>query len=420
MEADSGRECLEEPGLMEEFYRIRRLPPYVFEQVNRAKAQARNAGADIIDLGMGNPDLPAPPHVIEKLKETIGKPRTDRYSASKGIAGLRRAQASYYQRRFGVKLNPETQIVATLGSKEGFANVAQAITAPGDVIIVPNPSYPIHAFGFLMAGGVIRSIQSDPTPQFFEVLERAVIHSIPKPIAVVVCYPANPTAFVADLDFYRDLVLFAKKHGIFILSDLAYAEVYFDGNPPPSVLQVPGAIDVTVEFTSMSKTFSMPGWRMGFAVGNERIVAALARVKSYLDYGAFTPVQVAATAALNGPEDCIREMRDCYRRRRDAVVDSFGRAGWQVPAPPASMFAWAPLPDMFRSLGSLAFSKLLVEKAEVAVSPGVAFGEHGEGFVRIALVENEQRIRQAARNIRRFLESAPEKLHNVVPLATRR
>ncbi len=405
---------------MEEFYRIRRLPPYVFEQVNRAKAQARNAGADIIDLGMGNPDLPAPPHVIEKLKETIGRPRTDRYSASKGIAGLRRAQAAYYQRRFGVKLNPETQIVATLGSKEGFANVAQAITAPGDVIIVPNPSYPIHAFGFLMAGGVIRSIQSDPTPQFFEVLERAVIHSIPKPIAVVVCYPANPTAFVADLDFYRDLVLFAKKHGIFILSDLAYAEVYFDGNPPPSVLQVPGAIDVTVEFTSMSKTFSMPGWRMGFAVGNERIIAALARVKSYLDYGAFTPVQVAATAALNGPDDCIREMRDCYRRRRDAVVDSFGRAGWRIPAPPASMFAWAPLPDLFRSLGSLEFSKLLVEKAEVAVSPGVAFGEHGEGFVRIALVENEQRIRQAARNIRRFLESAPEKLHNVVPLATRR
>jgi alanine-synthesizing transaminase len=405
---------------MEEFYRIRRLPPYVFEQVNRAKAQARNAGADIIDLGMGNPDLPTPPHVIEKLKETIGKPRTDRYSASKGIPGLRRAQAAYYQRRFGVKLNPDTQIVATLGSKEGFANVAQAITAPGDVIIVPNPSYPIHAFGFLMAGGVIRSIQSDPTPQFFEALERAIIHSIPKPLAVVVCYPANPTAYVADLDFYRDLVLFAKKHGIFILSDLAYAEVYFDGAPPPSVLQVPGAIDVTVEFTSMSKTFSMPGWRMGFAVGNERIIAALARVKSYLDYGAFTPVQVAATAALNGPEDCIRDMRDCYRRRRDALVDSFGRAGFPVPPPPASMFAWAPLPEMFRSLGSLEFSKLLVEKAEVAVSPGVAFGEHGEGYVRIALVENEQRIRQAARNIRRFLETAPEKLHNVVPLATRR
>jgi alanine-synthesizing transaminase len=263
---------------MEDFYRIRRLPPYVFEQVNRAKAQARNAGADIIDLGMGNPDLPAPPHVIEKLKDTIGKPRTDRYSASKGIPGLRRAHAAYYQRRFGVKLNPETQIVTTLGSKEGFANVAQAITAPGDVIIVPNPSYPIHAFGFLMAGGVIRSVQSEPTPQFFEALERAVIHSIPKPLAVVVCYPANPTAYVADLDFYRDLVSFAKKHGIFILSDLAYAEVYFDGNPPPSVLQVPGAFDVTVEFTSMSKTYSMPGWRIGFAVGNERIIAALGRV----------------------------------------------------------------------------------------------------------------------------------------------
>ena len=405
---------------MEDFYRIRRLPPYVFEQVNRAKAEARNAGADIIDLGMGNPDLSAPPHVIEKLKETLGKPRTDRYSASKGIPGLRRAQAAYYERRFGVKLNPETQIVTTLGSKEGFANVAQAITAPGDVIIVPNPSYPIHAFGFLMAGAVIRSIQSEPTPQFFDTLERAVVHSIPKPLAVVVCYPANPTAYVADLEFYRDLVLFAKKHGVFILSDLAYAEVYFNGNPPPSVLQVPGAIDVAVEFTSMSKTFSMPGWRIGFAVGNERLIAALGRVKSYLDYGAFTPIQVAATAALNGTDDCIREMRDCYRRRRDALVDSFGRAGWVIPPPPASMFAWAPLPDMFRSLGSLEFSKLLVEKAEVAVSPGVAFGEYGEGYVRIALVENEQRIRQAARNVRRFLETAPEKLHNVVPLATRR
>ena len=307
---------------MEDFYRIRRLPPYVFEQVNRAKAAARNAGADIIDLGMGNPDLSTPAHVLEKLKETLGKPRTDRYSASRGIAGLRRAQAAYYERRFGVKLNPETQVVATLGSKEGFANVAQAITAPGDVVLCPNPSYPIHAFGFLMAGGVIRSVPSEPTPQFFEAVERAIVHSIPKPLALVVCYPSNPTAYVASLDFYRDLVAFAKKHEIFILSDLAYAEVYFDDkSPPPSVLQVPGAIDVTVEFTSMSKTFSMAGWRMGFAVGNERIIAALARVKSYLDYGAFTPIQVAATAALNGPDDCIREMRDTYRKRRDALVE---------------------------------------------------------------------------------------------------
>jgi alanine-synthesizing transaminase len=404
---------------MEEFHRIRRLPPYVFEQVNRVKALARNAGADIIDLGMGNPDLPAPTHVVEKLKETIGKPRTDRYSSSKGIPGLRRAQAGYYARRFGVKLNPDTQIVVTLGSKEGFANVAQAIAAPGDVVLVPNPSYPIHAFGFLMAGGVIRSVPSEPTPGFFEALERAVIHSIPKPIAVVVCYPANPTAYVAGLDFYRDLVAFAKKHDIFVLSDLAYAEVYFD-DPPPSVLQVPGAMDVVVEFTSMSKTYSMPGWRVGFAVGNERIIAALARVKSYLDYGAFTPMQVAATAALNGPNDCIREMRETYRRRRDVLVESFGRSGWVVPAPSASMFAWAPIPEPFRPFGSVEFSKLLVEKAEVAVSPGIGFGEHGEGYVRIALVENEQRIRQAARNIRRFLESGLEKLHNVVPLATRR
>src|SRR3954447_4330894 len=404
---------------MEEFYRIRRLPPYVFEQVNRAKAAARNAGADIIDLGMGNPDLPTPPHVIEKMKETLGKSRTDRYSSSKGIPGLRRAQAAYYARRFGVKLNPDTQIVATLGSKEGFANVAQAITAPGDVVLVPDPSYPIHAFGFLMAGGVIRSVPSDPTPEVFAILERAITHSIPKPIAVVVCYPSNPTAHVADLDFYKELVPFAKRHGIFVLSDLAYSEVYFEDNPPPSVLQVPGAMDVTVEFTSMSKTYSMPGWRIGFAVGNERIIAALARVKSYLDYGAFTPIQVAATAALNGPDDCIREMRDIYRRRRDVLVESFGCAGWEVPPPRASMFAWALLPEPFRTLGSVEFSTLLVEKAEVAVSPGIGFGEHGEGFVRIALVENEQRIRQAARNIRRFLETGPRKLHNVLPLAKR-
>jgi alanine-synthesizing transaminase len=356
--------------VMEEFYRIRRLPPYVFEQVNRAKAAARNAGADIIDLGMGNPDLPAPAHVIDKLKETIGKPRTDRYSSSRGIPGLRRAQAAYYGRRFGVKLNPETQIVTTLGSKEGFANVAQAITAPGDVVVVPNPSYPIHAFGFLMAGGVIRAVPSEPTPAFFETLERAIIRSIPKPIAVVVCYPSNPTAAVADLDFYKELIPFAKKHGVFVLSDLAYAEVYFDNDPPPSVLQVPGAMEVAVEFTSMSKTYSMPGWRIGFAVGN-------------------------------------------------VLVESFGRAGWEVPPPRASMFAWAPIPEPFQSIGSVEFSTLLVEKAEVAVSPGIGFGEHGEGYVRIALVENEQRIRQAARNIRRFLETGLKKLHNVVPLAQR-
>ena len=401
---------------MSDFHRVKRLPPYVFEQVNRLKALARANGADIIDLGMGNPDLPAPRHVIEKLVETAGKPRTDRYSASKGIAGLRRAQASYYERRFGVKLNPDTQVVATLGSKEGFANMAQAITAPGDVVVVPNPSYPIHAFGFLMAGGVIRSVNADPTPDFFHQLERAVIHSIPKPIAIVTCYPSNPTACVASLDFYKDLVAFAKKHELFILSDLAYAEVYFDDNPPPSVLQVPGANDVTVEFTSMSKTFSMAGWRIGFAVGNERLLAALARVKSYLDYGAYTPIQVAAAAALNGPEDCIIEMRSIYKKRRDVLVESFAAAGWDIPTPEATMFAWVPVPEKFRHLGSLEFSKLMIEKADVAVAPGIGFGEFGDDYVRLAIVENEQRIRQAARGVRRFFDQADQILHNVLPI----
>jgi alanine-synthesizing transaminase len=402
---------------MSDFYRIKRLPPYVFEQVNRLKAKARAGGADIIDLGMGNPDLPAPKHVIDKLVETAGRPRTDRYSASKGIAGLRRAQANYYQRRFDVSLDPDTQIVATLGSKEGFANMAQAITAPGDVVLTPNPSYPIHAFGFLIAGGVIRSVPAEPSPEYFVALERALIHSTPKPIAVVVCYPSNPTAMVASLDFYKDLVLFAKKHEIFILSDLAYAEVYFDDNDrPPSVLQAPGAFDVAVEFTSMSKTFSMAGWRMGFAVGNERLIAALGRVKSYLDYGAFTPIQVAAAAALNGPDDCIKEMRATYKRRRDVMVESFAAAGWPIEPPRASMFAWTPVPEKFRHLGSLEFSKLLIEKADVAVSPGIGFGEPGDDYVRLALVENEQRIRQAARGVKRFFESADQTLHNVVQL----
>jgi alanine-synthesizing transaminase len=402
---------------MEEFYRIRRLPPYVFEQVNRAKAAARNAGADIIDMGMGNPDLPTPPHVIEKLKETLGKPRTDRYSASKGITGLRRAQAAYYERRFGVKLNPKPRLSRPSAPRRVRERRA-GDHVPGDVVLVPTElSDPRFR---LPDGWRCRAVLCRADPELFSALEKAIIHSIPKPIAMIACYPSNPTAYVASLDFYKDLVAFAKKHEIFILSDLAYAELYFDGVPPPSVLQVPGAIDVTVEFTSMSKTFSMAGWRMGFAVGNERIIAALTRVKSYLDYGAFTPVQVAATAALNGPQDCIKEMRDTYRKRRDVLVETFGRAGWDIPPPAASMFAWAPLPEKFRDVGSMAFATLMVEKSGVVVSPGVAFGEHGEGYVRIAMVENEQQIRQAARNIRRFLESGVESLHNVVPLANRR
>lgn len=405
---------------MEEFHKVRRLPPYVFEQVNRLKASARAKGADIIDLGMGNPDLPTPKAIVDKLCEVVRDPRTHRYSSSRGIPGLRRAQANYYARRFGVKLNPDTQVVATLGSKEGFANMAQAITAPGDVILCPNPTYPIHAFGFIMSGGVIRSVPVEPDDRFIPALERAFKHSIPKPLALILNYPSNPTALVADLDFYRDVVAFARKNDLIILSDLAYSEIYFDGAPPPSVLQIPGAIDIAVEFTSMSKTFSMPGWRMGFAVGNERLIGALTRVKSYLDYGAFTPIQVAATAALNGDGSDIAEVRAVYKRRRDAMIESFGKSGWKIPAPPASMFAWAPIPEAFRHLGSLEFSKLLIEHADVAVAPGVGFGEYGDDFVRVALVENEQRIRQAARSIRRFLASAEKQPNNVVPLVANR
>jgi alanine-synthesizing transaminase len=405
---------------MDDFHKIRRLPPYVFEQVNRLKASARAAGADIIDLGMGNPDLPTPQAIVDKMTETAQDPRTHRYSASKGIAGLRKAQAGYYARRFGVKLDPETQIVATLGSKEGFANMAQAITAPGDVALVPDPTYPIHSFGFIMSGAVVRSIPAQPDDSFFPVLERAVRYSIPSPTVLIVNYPSNPTANLASLDFYRDVVSFARKHDIILLSDLAYSEIYFESETPPSILQLPGAMDIAVEFTSMSKTYSMPGWRIGFAVGNERLISALTRVKSYLDYGAFTPIQVAAAFAINTQDNEIEKMRSIYRQRRDVMVESFTRAGWEVPPPSATMFAWAPIPPKFRRLGSLEFSKLLVEKADVAVAPGVGFGENGDGFVRIALVENEHRIRQAARNIKRFLTSAEETLHNVVELSVHR
>ena len=402
-----------------DFHRIKRLPPYVFEQVNKLKAEARARGDDIIDFGMGNPDMPTPAHITAKLIETLRDPRTNRYSASKGIHGLRKAQAAYYGRRFGVKLSPDTQVVATLGSKEGFANVAQAITAPGDVILVPNPTYPIHEFGFIMSGGVIRHLPARTDLQFMASLDKAVRHSVPKPSALVLNYPANPTAVVADLEFYKEVVAFARKHDLLVLSDLAYAEIYFEGEPPPSILQVPGAMDIAVEFTTLSKTYAMPGWRVGFAVGNERLIHALTRVKSYLDYGAFTPIQVAAAAALNGPQDCVDEIRAIYKRRRDCLVDAVTKAGWPIPSPAATMFAWAPIPEMFAHLGSLEFSKLLLEKADVAVSPGVGFGEYGEGYVRIALVENEQRIRQAARNIRRFLTDSAKTMHNVIPIASK-
>ena len=389
-----------------QFHRIKRLPPYVFQPVDALKASARAGGADIIDLAMGNPDPETPQHIKDKLIETVNKPKTNRYSSSMGIPGLRKAQAKYYEDRFGVKLNPDTQVVATLGSKEGFANMAQAIAEPGDVILSPNPSYPIHAFGFLMAGGVIRQIPVAPDDKLLDSIARAVQYSVPKPLAVVLNYPSNPTALVADIEFYREVVKFARKHELIILSDLAYSEIYFDDNPPPSVLEVEGAMDVCVEFTSLSKTYSMPGWRMGFAVGNEYLIAALKRVKSYLDYGAFTPIQVAAAAALNGDQECVADVRQLYKERRDVLVESFANAGWDIPVPKATMFAWAPLPEKFAHLGSLEFAKLLVTEADLAVAPGVGFGEQGDGFIRLAFVENEQRIRQAARNVRRFLENS--------------
>ena len=391
--------------MQQEFHRIKRLPPYVFNEVNAMKAKARAAGEDIIDFGMGNPDSPTPPHIVEKLVETVADPRTHRYSASRGIPGLRKAIAAYYERRFGVEIDPESEAIVTLGSKEGLANLASAITSPGDVILVPNPSYPIHQFGFIIADGAVRNIPVIPDEDFFTALDIAVTQSVPKPTAVVLNYPNNPTTAMADLDFYERVVDYCRHHKIYILSDLAYAEVYFDGPPPPSILQVKGARDVAVEFTSMSKTYSMPGWRIGFAAGNKDLIAALARLKSYLDYGAFTPVQVAATAALNGPQDCIDEFRDVYRRRRDVLVDSFAAAGWDVPSPEATMFAWTPLPPAMAHLGSVEFSKLLLKEANVAVSPGLGFGEYGEGYVRLALVENRHRIRQAARNIKKFLTS---------------
>jgi alanine-synthesizing transaminase len=392
----------------QEFHRVRRLPPYVFAEVNAMKAEARAAGEDVLDFGMGNPDLPSPPHVVEKLVEAVQDPKTHRYSVSRGITGLRKANAEYYGRRFNVDIDPETETIVTLGSKEGFANLAMAITSPGDVVLVPNPSYPIHAYGFIIAGGALRHMPVGPNVDLRSELERAVRHSVPPPLALVLNFPSNPTAQVVELNFYKEVVDFCKEHGIYILSDLAYAEVYFDEEPPPSIFEVPGAKDIAVEFTSLSKTYSMPGWRIGFATGNKKLIAALARIKSYLDYGAFTPIQVAATAALNGPQDCIEEMRGIYRRRRDVLVQSFGRSGWEIPSPSATMFAWAPIPEPFRELGSLEFSKLLLEKSQVAVSPGIGFGEYGEGYVRIALVENQQRILQAARNIKRFMSESSQ------------
>ena len=389
----------------EQFYRMKRLPPYVIAEVNAMRHAARKAGQDIIDLGMGNPDQPPPQHVIDKLCEVARKPDAHGYSASKGIPGLRRAQAKYYERRFGVDLDPENEVVVTMGSKEGLASLANAITAPGDVVLAPNPSYPIHTFGFIIAGATIRSVPTTPDEEYWLSLERAMNFTVPRPSVLVVSYPSNPTAETVDLAFYERLVAWAKENQVWVLSDLAYSEIYFDGKPTRSIMEVKGAKDVAIEFTSMSKTYSMAGWRMGFAVGNRQLIAAMTRVKSYLDYGAFTPIQAAACAALNGPQDIVESNRELYHKRRDVLVESFGRAGWEIPSPAASMFAWAPLPPALAHMGSLEFSKQLLTEAQVAVAPGVGYGEKGEGFVRIAMVENEQRLRQAARNIKRYLSS---------------
>ena len=391
-----------------DFDRIKRLPPYVFAEVNNLKAKLRSKGKDIIDFGMGNPDMPTPKHIRQKLKETVEKPGTGRYSTSKGINGLRKAQSAYYKRRFDVNLDPENEVIVTLGSKEGLANLAQAITSPGDIILSPNPSYPIHPYGFIIAGASLRHLPAMDDGIFnpdlyLERLERSIIESIPAPVAVIVSFPSNPTAQVVSLEFYEEVVKIALKYNVYILSDLAYAEIYYDNSPPPSILQIPKSKEVAVEFTSMSKTYAMAGWRIGFAVGNKRLINALTRIKSYLDYGAFTPVQVAAATALNGPQDCVQEIRKTYQKRRDVLINSMSRAGWNIPSPKASMFAWAPIPDKYKNIGSLEFAKELMLKADVAVSPGVAFGEFGEGFVRVGLVENEQRIRQAAKNVKKLL-----------------
>ena len=388
-----------------DFYRIKRLPPYVIAEVNAMRHAARQSGRDIIDLGMGNPDQPPPPHVIEKLCEVAQKPSAHGYSQSRGIPGLRRAQANYYGKRFGVDLDPETEVVVTMGSKEGLSSLATAITAPGDVVLAPSPSYPIHTFGFIIAGATIRSVPTTADERYWRALESAMAYTVPRPTVLVVNYPSNPTAEVVDLVFYERLVAWAKDNDVWVISDLAYSELYYDGQPTPSIMQVEGAKDVAIEFTSMSKTYSMAGWRMGFAVGNRQLIAALMRVKSYLDYGAFTPIQAAACAALNGPQDIVETNRALYQKRRDVMVEAFGRAGWDIPVPKASMFAWAPLPSGFEGMGSLEFSKQLLQEAEVAVAAGVGYGEEGEGFVRIAMVENEQRLRQAARNVKRFLDA---------------
>jgi len=390
---------------MRDFEKIKRLPPYVFAVVNQLKMELRHAGEDIIDLGMGNPDQPTPQHIVDKLCEAAQDGRNHRYSVSRGIPGLRRAVCAYYKRKFNVDLDPETEAIATIGSKEGLAHLAVAITSPGDLILTPNPAYPIHPYGFIIAGADIRHVPMGPDRDYFEDVQKAVKDSWPRPKILVVNFPSNPTAQVVDLDFYVKLVDFARENDLIVISDIAYAEICFDGYQCPSILQVPGAKDVAVEFYSLSKTYNMPGWRMGFMVGNKDIVAALAKVKSYLDYGTFQPLQIASCAALNGPQDCVEEIRLMYQSRRDVLIDGMHKMGWMAEKPKATMFVWAEIPDEFKHMGSLEFSKQMLKQGGVAVSPGIGFGDYGDEYVRIALIENEHRTRQALRGMRKFLHA---------------
>jgi len=386
--------------LREDFPRINRLPPYVFNIVNELKAEARARGEDIIDFGMGNPDQPTPKHIVDKLIEVAQRPDTHRYSLSRGIPRLRRAICNWYKSRFDVDLDPESEAIVTIGSKEGLAHLAMATVGPGDAVLVPNPSYPIHPYGFVIAGADIRHVPLVPDSDFFEELEKAIKDTWPKPKMLVLNFPGNPTTQCVELDFFEKVVKIAREHEIWVVHDIAYADIVFDGYKAPSILQVEGAKDVAVEFYSLSKSYNMPGWRVGFMVGNPVLVAALARMKSYLDYGMFTPIQVAAIAALEGPQDCVREISDMYQSRRDVLCEGLNALGWKVEKPKATMFVWAPIPEQFKEMGSLEFTKLLLKEAKVAVSPGIGFGDYGDDHVRFGLIENEHRTRQAVRGIR--------------------
>ncbi|MFN8545684.1 MAG: alanine transaminase [Candidatus Binatia bacterium] len=386
-----------------DFPRIKRLPPYVFNVVGELKQAARRAGEDIVDLSMGNPDGPTPPHVVQKLIEAVQKPVNHRYSVSRGIYKLRVAICDWYRQRYGVELDPDSEAIVTIGSKEGIGHLALAMLGPGDVVFCPSPTYPIHQYSVIIAGGDLRSIPLVPGDDFLARLQEAVRTTWPKPRLLILNFPANPTTAVVDLDFFRGIVQFAQEHGCLVVHDLAYADLCFDGYVAPSFLQVPGAKEIGVEFFTLSKSYNMPGWRIGFAVGNPEIIAALARIKSYLDYGIFQPIQIAATHALTGPQTYVDEIRETYRVRRDVLCDGLDRIGWHVPKPKATMFVWAEIPDEFKAMGSLEFSKFLLKEAKVAVSPGIGFGEYGDQHVRLALIENEHRTRQAVRGVRRAL-----------------